>query len=421
MISLYSEIQNPLEDPETIRRVFESYSKSINGRSFYDELINRKKNERTSNDNELNKFNIFMHNNWGNRLVKYDRSLIKSKKEYLILDNKSILPSYIDLKWDNKYMRSKWTGGLSADSYINSSRKMTPKHTLYINVNKQYIYKFAQLFVEYCDLRNLPFDFKLMELESRDDCFQIFTNDKYIVDFIELVEGLRLMYPYLINSETPLLTGKISDGIGYGSLNESTEDFRTQDFYETRANLFATAINETTVDYIKSHKDRKLEYHSMSLPFYDYLSIVTSHKYIESLKKSFIQYSSYHNEKEAEKYFGFKYEEIGSTTFQANIYNKIRMSLDETLDKIKNSNGEFKERHLQGKVEYSPVYLCDTLKTLSPFLFSMDEKYRNDFSYNLSKICETLNLDKNNISISNTRQQDLKELFFVDKYNIGRR
>ena len=40
---LYSKIQNPLEDESAMYKVFLSYSKSTNGRHFYNELLNIKR------------------------------------------------------------------------------------------------------------------------------------------------------------------------------------------------------------------------------------------------------------------------------------------------------------------------------------------------------------------------------------------
>ena len=68
---LYSKIQNPLEDESAMYKVFLSYSKSTNGRHFYNELLNIKRGTEINNEKAFDKFYVFMYLNWRKRLMHH--------------------------------------------------------------------------------------------------------------------------------------------------------------------------------------------------------------------------------------------------------------------------------------------------------------------------------------------------------------
>ena len=67
MESMYYKIQNPLEDPNIMMKVFESYSKSTDGRSFYDELLNIKQKNEIYKKDDFERFFVYMFYSWRDR------------------------------------------------------------------------------------------------------------------------------------------------------------------------------------------------------------------------------------------------------------------------------------------------------------------------------------------------------------------
>ena len=163
---------------------------------------------------------------------------------------------------------------------------MDKEHILFVNISENQIYNFAKVFVEKCDEKKLPYDFKFALVEQRDDGFQIYTDSEHLVDFINIVEEIKEKYPTLINvnKDTPLLTGEISKGLSYGTYNKEHGELSYQDYFQLRCNIVASSINSTIVDYIRKNKNRSLEYHGMKMPLYEYLALKAKDKYIENLK-----------------------------------------------------------------------------------------------------------------------------------------
>ncbi len=440
-------IQNPLKDENTLLKVFESYSKSTKGRSFYNELLHTIRGVDINDEESFNKFYVFMFKNWRNRILHYGQvkfvdmfphnnypRLIeylkfipepKTKEEVdTIMKGKFISDNgnpykdkdIFDLKvsrWDSD-SRGKWYSCASGDVFDYRNKYMKKEHILFVNVNQEQIYNFASIFVSMCDEERLPYDFKLNLVGQRDDGFQIYTDSEHLIDFINIVEEIKEKYPYFINTnkEIPLLTGKISDGLSYGTYNPKKEDIY-EDFFTLRCSVIAKAINSTTVDYIRKNKNRKLDYHNMQMPLYEYLALKAKDNYIEKLKKDYIEISTMKSESEAIKEIGYSFDELSSITFSANTYSNMMMSLDDNLDSIRMSNGEFKSDDVK-----SPVFLLDVLKELSPYLYKMDKEYKEDFDYLIRYESTKCSIDRFNFSIS-SNASELDTMIYKSKEEIG--
>lgn len=443
-----NKIQNPLNDQNTLIKVFESYSKSTKGRSFYNELLHTTRGVDINDEKSFNKFYVFMFNNWRNRILHYGQvkfvdlfphnnfpRLIeylkfipepKTKEDVdkimrgkFISDNGNPYKEkdIFDLKvtrWDSNN-KGKWYSCASGDIFDYKNKYMKEEHILFVNVNQEQIYNFASVFVNMCDEKELPYDFKLNLAGQRDDGFQIYTDSEHLIDFINIVEEIKEKYPYFIdmNKEVPLLTGKISDGLSYGSNITDKENLSYEDYFTFRCNIIAQAINSTTVDYIRKNKNRKLNYHNMELPLYEFLALKAKDNYIEKLKKDYIEIATMKSEREAKKEIGYSFDELSSVTFSANVYSNMMMSLDDNLDAIRISNGEFEKRDIK-----SPIYLLDVLKELSPYLYKMDKEYKEDFDYTVRYESANNKIDSFNFSIS-SNASELDAMIYKSKEEIG--
>lgn len=428
---LYSKIQNPLEDESAMYKVFLSYSKSTNGRHFYNELLNIKRGTEINNEKAFDKFYVFMYLNWRRRLMHHGSEKfvdifpnnnfpdlihylkytpIPGTKEEVddimrgkympYNDNPYVGRSIYTLKsnrWDRENKTGKWYSCVSADVYSYKYKFMDKEHILFVNISENQIYNFAKVFVEKCDEKKLPYDFKFALVEQRDDGFQIYTDSEHLVDFINIVEEIKEKYPTLINvnKDAPLLTGEISKGLSYGTYNKEHGELSYQDYFQLRCNIVASSINSTIVDYIRKNKNRSLEYHGMKMPLYEYLALKAKDKYIENLKSKYIKLAATTSDEEASISLGYTLEKLSSVTFTANVYSRMMMLLDRNLDIIKRSKGEFKDDDIE-----SPLYICDVLKALSPYIYQIDKNYRQEFKDHM--YYESLNnlINRFNFSIS---------------------
>lgn len=434
-------IQNPLNDDNTLMKVFESYSKSTNGRSFYDELLNVSRDKEINNEDSFNKFYVFMYNNWKDRLIHYGKEKIAG-----IFPHNNITGLIEYLKWapnpqtkedvdrimigkyskitENPYKsrenfelsafrwdrdsKGKWYSCISDDVFNYKNKHMDENHILFVNVNKNQIYNFAMAFVKICDQEQLPYNFKFILAGHRDDEFQIYADSKHLIKYINIIEQIKEKYPYLINinNDVPLLTGKISDGLSYGTNNQIKDGLPYQDYFQLRCNLISTCINSTTVDYIRKNKNRKLDYHGMNMSLYEFLALKAKDNYIEKMREKFVLLTTKTNEKEASNELGFTHDELLNVTFSANVYSKMMMNLDKNLDIIAKSNGEFKSEEID-----SPRYLMDILKELSQYLYQMDKNYRENFINKVNIVSTNNSIDRFNFSIS-SNASDLENMIY---------
>lgn len=434
-------IQNPLNDDNTLMKVFESYSKSTNGRSFYNELLNVSRDKEINNEDSFNKFYVFMYNNWKDRLIHYGKEKIAG-----IFPHNNITGLIEYLKWapnpqtkedvdkimigkyskitENPYKsrenfelsafrwdrdsKGKWYSCISEDVFNYKNKHMDENHILFVNVDKNQIYNFAMTFVKICDQEQLPYNFKFILAGHRDDEFQIYADSKHLIKYINIIEQIKEKYPYLINinNDVPLLTGKISDGLSYGTNNQIKDGLPYQDYFQLRCNLISTCINSTTVDYIRKNKNRKLDYHGMNMSLYEFLALKAKDNYIEKMREKFVLLTTKTNEKEASNELGFTHDELLNVTFSANVYSKMMMNLDKNLDIIAKSNGEFKSEEID-----SPRYLMDILKELSQYLYQMDKNYRENFINKVNIVSTNNSIDRFNFSIS-SNASDLENMIY---------
>lgn len=434
-------IQNPLNDDNTLMKVFESYSKSTNGRSFYNELLNVSRDKEINNEDSFNKFYVFMYNNWKDRLIHYGKEKIAG-----IFPHNNITGLIEYLKWapnpqtkedvdrimigkyskitENPYKsrenfelsafrwdrdsKGKWYSCISEDVFNYKNKHMDENHILFVNVDKNQIYNFAMTFVKICDQEQLPYNFKFILAGHRDDEFQIYADSKHLIKYINIIEQIKEKYPYLINinNDVPLLTGKISDGLSYGTNNQIKDGLPYQDYFQLRCNLISTCINSTTVDYIRKNKNRKLDYHGMNMSLYEFLALKAKDNYIEKMREKFVLLTTKTNEKEASNELGFTHDELLNVTFSANVYSKMMMNLDKNLDIIAKSNGEFKSEEID-----SPRYLMDILKELSQYLYQMDKNYRESFINKVNIVSTNNSIDRFNFSIS-SNASDLENMIY---------
>ena len=106
---LYSKIQNPLEDESAMYKVFLSYSKSTNGRHFYNELLNIKRGTEINNEKAFDKFYVFMYLNWRRRLMHHGSEkfadIFPNNNLYLLLLINSII-YYLEQVYFYRYINN---------------------------------------------------------------------------------------------------------------------------------------------------------------------------------------------------------------------------------------------------------------------------------------------------------------------------
>lgn len=219
---LYSSIQNPLDEPETMKKLLKAYADSSKGLSgLYGKLTKTVEKQYTRGQyytKDADYFYAMMFNKWknsilnmikerfielrqqgsfGNDLVTLRNYLkgipdVKTKKEadsifYGNYENKTLVGAMEKYKWTAFGEESGWVHVCSR--YVTAKSDKVPKvaHRLYLNTESIDTYKMISRFVEKCDEHKLPYYFKFDQYADRDDTIVIYSDMENLTNYIQIL------------------------------------------------------------------------------------------------------------------------------------------------------------------------------------------------------------------------------------------
>ena len=129
---------------------------------------------------------------------------------------------------------------------------------LYINADYDVTLNFAEKFANKCEQRNIPFYFKTANFKGnisdnsliRDESLVIYSDDKYILDYVNICDEIRRENPDMEFSSPPIFTGVHNEYLGYGE--EPVVEGNS--FNSLRAPLVMNAITSSMEDMKKIYK-----------------------------------------------------------------------------------------------------------------------------------------------------------------------
>lgn len=292
---IYEKIENPLNDDEVIKKLIEGYSDELGTKQYYKKLteVYRDQKKYTElNMDDKDKFVSEIFNEWKNDITKNisDEDIKSYNNQNFARLRECIknIPDIKDFKENLKvYKRLKKLDKLDKDSkkteltdiyqdyaaffpegtwtYIryNSINASKPKnftvdHRLYLNTENIDTYKVMELFRNKCKERELNYLFKFAEKGDRDDTIVIYSDDRKLSDYIEILEEIKKEEPEIVKraQTPPMLTGKIDGWIGYGSEPPLDENGKhTNSFNSVRSGIIQNAISKETMKWIRENKE----------------------------------------------------------------------------------------------------------------------------------------------------------------------
>ncbi len=249
LMNLYKQVSSPFENTYLVSELIQLYLNSVNYESFYDRIMlslsikNCYSEEPLLEKYAADRFYAMLFNHWKDSMLETPiNSVIKEKystDEYTIEQLKTALrnippiKSLNDLKSETRgevdflleryrryYVDREWT---DVTSYYTNPTQVSPinvEHFLYINLNsKTDIYRFSKYFVEKCNNKHLPYDFKFTTQLNYDDVLIIGAATENLIDYLNILRAIKDEYPeVLVSIKRPhILTGKIDGWIGYGT------------------------------------------------------------------------------------------------------------------------------------------------------------------------------------------------------------
>ena len=287
---MYEKIENPLNDDEVVRKLIEGYSDELGTKKYYNKLVkvNYKQKKYTEpNMKDKNKFVSELFNEWKNDITlnisddeikKYDKDFsnlreflknipyVKSSygrnaKEFFELNGKENRDKQLETVY-SKYtpfsQGRSWTYITYNNINPSKYKKFIVDHRLYLNTETIDTYKVMELFRNKCKERELEYLFKYAEKGDRDDTIVIYSDDRKLSDYMEILEEIKKEEPEIVKraQTPPMLTGKIDGWIGYGSEPKLDEDGKnTNSFNNLRSGIIQNAISKETIKWIRENKE----------------------------------------------------------------------------------------------------------------------------------------------------------------------
>ena len=291
---IYEKIENPLNDDEVIKKLIEGYSDELGTKQYYKKLteVYRDQKKYTElNMDDKDRFVSEIFNEWKNDITKNisDEDIksynnqdfarlreciknipdIKDFKENLKvfnrlnkldkLDKDSKKTKLTDIYEDYAafFPESTWTYIRYNSINASKPKNFTVDHRLYLNTENIDTYKVVELFRNKCKERELNYLFKFAEKGDRDDTIVIYSDDRKLSKYLEILEEIKKEEPEIIKraQTPPMLTGKIDGWIGYGSEPKLDEDGNTNSFNNVRSGIIQNAISKETIKWIRENKE----------------------------------------------------------------------------------------------------------------------------------------------------------------------
>lgn len=282
---IYEKIENPLNDDEVVRKLIESYSDELGTKSYYNKLVQvnyKEKKYKEINMEDKDRLVSQIFNDWKKDLTlnikddeikKYNKEFpplreflknipyVKSAKEFFKINGKADRDKQLETIY-SKYTPfshgESWT--YISHNSINPSKykKIIVDHRLYLNTENIDIYKVMELFRNKCKERELDYHFKFSDNGDRDDTIVIYSDDKKLSKYLEILEEIKKEEPEIVKraQTPPMLTGKIDGWIGYGSEPSLDENGKhTNSFNSIRSGIIQNAISKETIKWIRENKE----------------------------------------------------------------------------------------------------------------------------------------------------------------------
>ena len=357
---IYEKIENPLNDDEVVRKLIEGYSDELGTKKYYKkltEVYHDQKKYTGFNVKDKDKFVSEIFNEWKKDITRNisdediksynnqnfarlrecikDIPDIKDFKENLKVFNR--LNKLDKLDKDSKkteltkiykdyaafFPEGTWTYITYNNINPSKYKNFIVDHRLYLNTENIDTYKVMELFRNKCKERELNYLFKFAEKGDRDDTIVIYSDDRKLSKYLEILEEIKKEEPEIVKraQTPPMLTGKIDGWIGYGSEPKLDEDGNTNSFNNVRSGIIQNAISKETIKWIRENKELRKE----DLGLNEYLT----KQIYDDIKDKYRMYKTVHEDQFQEKLLKRLEKEIEK--------NKSEL-LEGKFDKIKEFN-----------------------------------------------------------------------------------
>lgn len=249
LMEFYEKTNNPLNDDYVINKLVENYAKNGENELQFATSLTRKKRGQLLDKNESNAFYMDMFNRWKNYILNISttgitmgfnqgyldrdflqlRNYLFSISDITRIERLNDVLKFMDTNLNSAMKKYAYTLNRENDGTITfSSKNLLSKnklknkhHILTINLDAKDIIKVSRLFVQKCDQKNLPFEFRIPNsYTNHDDDFQIYSDANHLLEYHRILQEIlyenrdireRASRPSALSGSTDAVIGYHSD------------------------------------------------------------------------------------------------------------------------------------------------------------------------------------------------------------------
>lgn len=439
---IYSNVKNPLDNEEMLRKIVLLYSKSNRTNLYgttdlYSSLVKMNQTNDSSRINLDDKETFFVktYNQWIENMLNLDEAHIQdleSRKGADVRKMQQYLKSFGKVSSMDDIMRLKsnplfdkeingweaqdgWDHILSEYISGRTESKISVKHRLYVGCQNRDMWKLAQLFKSKCEESQIPFYFKVGSSSERDDKMVIYSDTDNLRSYIIALKEIAQENPEIIQrcGEPPALTGKIDGWIGIGDEPQLKESGKKKSYNTLRACIFENAIEETLISDIIEFKGKDVIYNGKKIMF--------NNLFLEQAAQYIIYKLNEGKDGQLTKLskYGIKEEELSDSKFKEYIKAHLKKNIQSGLNKLievkdqkeqlamSNAREIFSIPMQEGKKIEINTYDMDTIiKNMIPIMQEIDPTFMDKVKSQIKEKCS-----QNGIDDTFCFQQGSKERF----------
>lgn len=434
----YKKIQNPINDSKNFEALIEAYANHNFLDSNYQGAIDNvyATGSHLFSPNDLNEFYAKIFNYWKKYLTTRkisNTSSLYSLQQYLKnvndvttwKDAVSALPhkkrtEYLDKLFDVS-KDSHRVNSVDVHEEDNNTQTLPfdVEHMLYVNVDLEYLHKFASKFLDKCEEKNLPYLFEIQTRFRNDKSFTISSDSKHLLDYYQILQDIikedKELKDHLYHP--PVFSGIVDGWIGYES-----------------ASLVHSKDNEKFNHLILSKGFRKMISEQPKLVLEDEDGEKTSIVDLASSRVVYnqIDYLSKIGRKQLKEYYNLKPRDLKNKKLLNSMFSNIK---EEMLKGIKNKSFKFDDVNIDShrkkrgifsrrKAHSNNIIIShqELEKSLSKTLLNITQNYPNTKSLlqkGILKIAEEKGLDTTTFCMTK-KEKSLFSKFFR-KENVDQR
>ena len=423
----YSQITSPFDQDNMIQNIIDCYCDKI---QFYHALTHQHQNKETRKYSVYynNLLSVLLFNSWKRqvlRAVSLKRYPKEEENHYLLLarylqskdpktteEVKQVLDyeSVSDKELADILNRTRYNhvGEYSSWNHIDSSyvifgnhHREHIEHRLYINCDSTYTHQILYEFVRRCHQNKIRYYFKYDIYGDRDDTIVFYSDTEHLQTYINILNDIKRdchLEDHI--HEPPMLTGRVSGWIGYGSEPEEENGKIVYSFNSKREKHLEKCIQDETKDYIHHYLNDSFQINGNTMTYQTYLIS----KMIATKKKKLIRYLN--DSPDTIKYYGYGLSDINSIDFdiamRRYLQNNITVLLKE-LDKDKDFLIQIPFRN--GFITLNGFDKDELMKAQTKFFSHMTKNYNNNLKKRILDTAYQFDIDKDNYAVDLSKKK----------------